>query len=174
MKRYPLHTAAFEDLTENGRIDYGIEIPWAEFEKASGAKRLTEKDHGWEFRQIYLKFCELLMDEGFKASTRGQNEIGFRILQREEMADCVLTEAHRQADKNLKNSIMLSAVPHREMDDLEVKKIENAAVKAAYVGGIMKRTLALRKLPATPEMARRQAQKLDLKDDGKKGRRGDK
>ena len=164
-KRYPLHEAAIQALEKEGSLAYGKEVQWNEFEKACGVKRKDHLDHGWEFRNIYLKFCEALMDRGFKVSVRGMNDTGFRILAREEMAGCVMDEAKRQANKQLLNSVMLSKVPTSGMTAQHVAKIEHASVKSAYLGGITKRVLMMRRLPASPEMARKKASKIDLHDD---------
>jgi hypothetical protein len=160
--RYPLHVSACESLKESGKIEYGQEIPWEDFEEAAHSKRLSKEDHGWEFRSVFLAFCEHLMEQGFKVSQDGMNGAGFRILTREEMADHVLKQIRSQANKNLRSSIMLSNVPQVGMDAKEISRLEHASVKAAFIGATQKRMLSMRKLPATPEMARKLATKMDI------------
>jgi hypothetical protein len=153
--KWPPSEYALEQLKEMGLINYGQQIEWAVIEKLldSGPRE------DWPFRSQYLSLVDLLKNMGYIVTQRGMNDLGVRILSREEMAEVIKDRETAKANDSLRNSLTLSRVPRDGLKEHEVKKLDHWETKTAIVGATSKILLRKRSLPM-PEKAVETVKKL--------------
>lgn len=154
-EQWPPHKAAFAKLTEEGLISYGSQISW---EKLTDLINMGDRDD-WRFRGEYLNLCQRLKEEGFLSTERGMNDMGIRLLTREEMAIAVKNRELSKATDSIRNSLMLSNVPRDDMAEEKVKALDHWEEKSALIGATSKVLLRKRNLPS-PEMAVKSIQQI--------------
>ena len=145
---WPPSKFAFEQMTAAGEVKYGASITWKRIEELF---KITDRD-GWPFRGEWFALRGMFEDAGLFVTEAKMNDIGFRFLDRVEMADAVRHRESKKSDDSLRKSLALSKVPRGGLAEHEVKKIDHWEAKAALIGATSKVLLRKRSLPS-PEMA---------------------
>jgi len=158
LKTWPPSKFAFEQMQAAGEVKYGLAIPWERIEELFG---INDRE-SWPFRGEWFALRGMFEEAGLFVTEAKMNDIGFRFLDRVEMADAVRNRENKKSDDSLRKSLALSKVPRDGLAENDVKKIDHWEAKAALIGATSKVLLRKRSLPS-PEMAIRSVKEY-LKD----------
>lgn len=154
---WPPNRHAFDQLREMGKVGYGESVS---FDVLIDLFKVGSDLTSWKFRGEYLALRQLFEEHGFLVTERGMNGNGFRVLNREEMADLVRQRETNKANDSLRKSLTLSLVPRDGMAEVDARKIDHWETKAAVIGATSKLLLRKRSLPQPDQAVKSIRQQL--------------
>ena len=143
----PVWRETADRLFREGKLEYGAAFPWSSLEKDWNVKR---NGRGW--LRDWLAFRDYLNTLGFYVSQAGQNEKGFRLLTREEMAEWTHRVELRKVRNSAKNALTLGIVDRTGLSQQDVASLDLWQRKCGIIAHAGMAVIRKRTLPPTPDM----------------------